>query len=126
MPRLTQAQMLVPPTASSGHNSSTRIVGSMPGGCFAVRQAGTYYMSTAGILKPGQLNMGVMIQPHGFSVTPAFTLAPWEMVCDDPDAVPWHLVAPVTSGVIFNSGNVVPSAIRVVTNASGRLFVFAC
>jgi hypothetical protein len=122
----TAEQFLVPNANPGGRHYSNRPSLAMPSAVLAVPAAGTYYFDCSGILKPGLLNMGIMIQPHGGSVTPAFTLANRDMVLADPSSVPWETQAAVASQSISSSSNHVPSVIRLVASARMLIFVAAC
>lgn len=127
MPAVTTAQQFLVPNANlAGRHYSNRPSLSMPSAKLAIPAAGTYYFDCSGILKPGLLNMGIMIQPHGGSVNTAFTLASRDMVLDDPASVPWETQPAIANQSISSSSNHVPSVIRITAASAMVVFIAAC
>lgn len=109
----------------AGRHWSPRPVSGAPSAMLAIPAAGTYYFSCAGILKPGLLNMGIALQPHGGNINVAYTLANQDMVMSDPASVPWSTEPAVNNQQISSSGNRVPSVIRITAASALVVYVMA-
>ena len=120
-------QFLVPNARlGMGRHYSNHTLSGMPSATLAIPAAGTYYFDTSGVLKPGLLNMGILLQPHGGGLQIAFTIADRDQVMDDPASVPWTTEPALSDQQLFSSGNRVPSVIRMIAASNMVVYAAAC
>jgi hypothetical protein len=128
MTAATKEQQFLVPNANqgTGRHAFSHVLNGMPSATLGIPGAGTYYFDCSGILKPGLLNMGILVQPHGAPLTISYTLADRDQVMKDPDSVPWTTEPPVANQDIVSSGQHVPAVIRMVATTNMVVYVAAC
>lgn len=118
---------LYPSLNSGNRHTVKRDVYAIPTSRFGIVAAGTYYLSTAGLFKPGMTNFGLAVQSTR-ALNLGLTLDCEDLVISEPTAAIWHPDIPITVNAITplvdtNGNPLFANMIRVTATGPGVMII---